>query len=238
MLDTATRNVIEGIVLRRIKLGQDWQQDMSQPLDPDAIFTALHVSREAQAQYQIHNRHSNMKDVVHELFDSGQLVGYQRSLEEVEAGTPKAWVYYPQFADPKTCQPAPARPGTATTVSTVTTAPIPQLPSPVAPLNGNAVATAATGLGGHQIDKRGRLWVPTAMIAGLGLKRSEWAYAMPGTQQVIVTKDDPQDASSYRYRVDKSGNIPLSRSCLNKGGLVGNSFDVVKVNDTVIIKAP
>ena len=230
-MDTATKDILESIVSRRVALGTDWLQDTNNSLSSDAMFTALDVSREAQSMHLVHERHNNMKHVVHEMYETGQMPDYQRTFMEVIPGQ-KAWVYYPQFADPNTYVSnfnKPAIPSTFVTSGTpvtITTG----IPSVFAGTSSTAVQT------GHTTDSRGRLLVPVKLIEQIGIPRLEWVSATPEPDRVVVTKYQPS-LLSYRYRVDKSGNIQISESCLQAASFKTSQYDFEVDGDKIIIKS-
>jgi hypothetical protein len=194
------------------------------------MFTALDVSREAQSVHSVYERHNNMKHVVHDMYETGQMPNYQREFREIIAGQ-KAWIYYPQFADPSTYVSNFNKIGIPSTVVTSGTPVVTSgTPVTITPLVGTTPQT------GHATDSRGRLLVPVKLIEQIGIPRLEWVSATPEKDRVVVTKYLPS-LLSYRYRVDKSGNIQISETCLQAASFKSSRYDFEVDGDKLIIKS-
>ena len=209
---------------------------MSKPLDPiltatiqqvvedkvknNELFTAFDVSRTVQNMGH-RERHMNMKHVVHDLFESQQLTGYDRTLVNVEAGKPEAWVYHPQGVDGTTYTP--------------THLPLPSTMTPQsfyqqgAPGSGTPAPTPATPTGGslssisfapstgkHRPDQRGAITVPARLIKQIGAKPGDsLAVDKDGSTLVISTT-----GQGRKYTVNTSTNIRIKRQTW--GSIVSN----------------
>lgn len=234
MCDSATMNVLEDIVTRRVNLGNAWlvATDGS-ALHEDATFTAFDISMEAKKDHGVSLRHREMKNDIHALFEQGRMPGYDRTAVDVRPGVPKAFVYYPNGSDPTTYKSRWVDQSNAQVVQVTAT----QNQMPL--LTTSSVMPAApVKKGAHDVDQRQRLTVPNDLVEALGAKPNDWLYAYPETDQVVVKAAHEPHLEPYHYRVDKSGNIRISQICLQEGGIGGQSYDTIRINDTIVVKLP
>lgn len=225
---------------------------MSKPLDPiliaqiqqvtldkaanNELFTAFDVSRTVQNMGH-KERHNNMKQHVHDLFESGQLQGYNRTLVTVEQGKPDAWVYHPQGVDARTYTP--------------TYQPLPNNMTPGAFYQGagspaQATAPAPTGnpslsavsfqsspvrvKGQHKPDQRGAVTVPAALITKIGAKSGDkLAVDKDGSTLVISTN------SPGRYTVNTSNNIRIKRKVWSQICDGSGQFEFEEKNGKIVV---
>jgi bifunctional DNA-binding transcriptional regulator/antitoxin component of YhaV-PrlF toxin-antitoxin module len=238
MCDYATQQVLESIVNRRAQVVDDWRNknDGSQP-PTDALFTALDISREAQSQHNVKERHRFMKNDIHQLVVNHQ--AFTRVLIEIQGvtdkpGVEKPFLYYPTGVDPVDAdriyksysnpQQQIAQAGQVT-ISVVST-PQAQLPAP----------TPATPSDDNlSTDNRGRLWIPAPLLREMGVNPGSQVYittendpnATPAPMRLRVTRNLPPNAQQAAvYIVDRHNNIALSRSCFAEAGLNGNKYEV------------
>lgn len=193
------------------------------------MFTAFDVSRTVQ-NLGHRERHTHMKHVVHDLFESGQLNGYSRTLIAVEQGKPEAWVYHPLNADPKTYtpshQPLPSGMTPQAFYQGSAPTPPPQTPSIstvsfVPPMNGK-----------HKPDARGAITVPAKYIKQIGGKPNDVLYVeRNGSQLVIATS-----GTGRPYTVNTSTNIRIKRKTW--GGIVssgGSDFEFEEKAGKIVV---
>mgnify|MGYP003431162763 CR=1 FL=1 len=184
------------------------QQVVEDKVQKSEMFTAFDVSRTVQNMGH-RERHLNMKHVVHDLFESGQLNGYNRTLVAVEPSKPEAWVYHPLTADPTQYKP---------TYQPLPTAMTPQsfyqqgaagsgTPAPSISSVSFAPSTATAVRGKHRPDKRGAITVPAKLIKQIGAKAGDaLAVEKDGSTLVISTA-----GAGRKYTVNTSLNIRIKR---------------------------
>lgn len=254
MCNAPTMQILSDCVSRRVTLGQDWVAAGSldtSTLDSRAMFTAFDITQEARLEHGVTERHGEIKGDVHGIFDNGQMDNYERCLITPRPGVPEAWLYFPEGADwtqykSKWAHLPPATQVLGQAVASIVQQAALGVGAQLDGVTGTCVgtisslpATITSNIGNHQVDNRGRLCIPTEMIKNLGLNIGEWAYAYSDGNSVVVAKSQPtMGTSAYSYLVDKSGNVRVSQACLVEAGIGGTHFDIVEINDTIVVKRP
>jgi hypothetical protein len=219
---------------------------MSKPLDPlliakiqqvaidkaanNEMFTAFDVSRAVQNMGH-KERHNNMKEHVHDVFATGQLPGYSRTLVVVEQGKPEAWVYHPQGVDPNTYTP--------------TYQPLPNNIAPHItpgafyqgnPSTGNPSLSSVTFQtsprvkGKHKPDQRGAVTVPAALITKIGAKAGDKLAVDPKGTTLVISKNLPG-----RYTVNTSNNIRIKRKVWSQICDGSGEFEFEEKNGEIVV---
>lgn len=220
MCDSSVAAIIESVVSQFCQQGK--------------MFTALDVSRTVQQQHGVRERHMNMKNEVHRLFADGAMVNpasgksYRRTTITLPGVPVPPWLYYEDGSDPTQY----VSQYTGQTPQAVLPPP-PPTPAPSAN-DGNDDeedddgATKADPDGVYHSDKRGRVWVPVQLIAAIGAAPGSVVYAVKGNvnnepclgiKRVLA----PTDSEGVAYKVDRHGNIAVSRGCLMEAGISSGS---------------
>lgn len=189
-----------------------------------------------------------MGNEIHAFFKNGALDDYLRSTITLPGVSPDPWLYYPpeknpaDYVSPHTGQNPTHVNGSAVTkttpsISVISGTPV-ALPS-ISATDDDDEDDASTpdADGTYHTDRRGRIWVPRKFIADLGLTSGQVAYAVTENATLkIVAVLDPSATEAVAYKVDRHGNIAVSKGCLVEAGLTGSSFDIDGDSSAVSIK--
>lgn len=192
------------------------------------MFTAFDVSRAVQNMGN-RERHMNMKEHVHDVFQTGQMTGYSRTLVAVEPGKPDAYVYHPISADPTQYKPNhQPLPSSLTPQSFYQGASTPAAPSTPSL---TSVSFSPPKRLKHQPDARGAISIPASLITKIGAK--------PG-DQLDVNKDGKTlviatSGSGRKYTVNTSSNIRIKRQTWGSIGDGTGVFQFEEKNGKIIV---
>jgi hypothetical protein len=188
------------------------------------MFTAFEVSLAAKER-GIRERHRHLRDTVHELiFEIGGPLDYTRTLRDV--GAPEqAWVYHLPADNPYRYRPLPRHDGPAVdhdAMPDVTLVMPHGIRNPIR-LHTAAHAPAMVPAGAHGTDQRGRLCIPVALLAqmGIGPGQSVDVRCSRFEEKVYITRpsaNQPQDLDA-RYVAEPDGNVRLTQMTLEKAGI-------------------
>jgi hypothetical protein len=184
-----------------------------QKISQNDMFTAFDISVFAKKEKGMTERHRNVKHVVHDLFVSGRMSGYDRTLIDIPGATEKAFLYHPIGADisqynAKDRSKFPNAGGSATatangiTVTSSTPAPTPSKKK------------------GYGVDRRGRLCVRNSFIKAVGWSQSDAVYVRAENGGLVLSLTYSPTAM---YDVDKDFNIRISPRTLRKCGIPTSS---------------
>jgi hypothetical protein len=238
-IDQSVSDILRGIVQDKINQGE--------------MFTALDISRESQWKNDVHERHDNMKSIVHEMFHNGEMPGYDRTLINIPTIPQSVWCYYSPLTDPSDYKSRwiGVKPGGEPkddSQAIVTSVPALSFNNE----DGNApddhditpVAQPAypaghpNNQGDYERDKRGRLWVSKPLIAQLNVKTGDILYVVVEPNQIKISPTNPVNPDQRMYQVDKNGNIAISKINFDQSGINTNKVDVVVAGDELVIKIP
>ena len=224
MCDTATYSIIRSIVSRRVALGQS---------NPEAMFTALDISREAQNNFGVTLRHRDMKNDIHAMYDNGEMSGYTRQGIQIDGVPGLPFLYFPYGADisqyksnfvpaKHSCNSISQSPqgvaGVAGVAGVGTPAPVPA-PANVpwsqayGRIHRHSPDPSSTTVCVY-VDNRGRVAVPNDMLKKIGLYPGDTAYVDFDSGSIRVRAGYDVDATNYT--VDRSGNVRIGRSTLQQ----------------------
>lgn len=179
-------------------------------------FTAWDITQELRQQ-NIRGYHSDFKQVVHNMFEAGDMSGYNRELRDM-GGPELAWFYYhthdyasQQYAS----SPAPT------------------------PLRTTPIVRSRTLVSGDPnddedgivacADKRGTVCVPSKAIRALGLQPGMSAVAIPCRVETKVSIEKPRNdvpANARWYTVDRDCNIRVTQGVFAEAYCFGPRFNV------------
>ncbi len=180
------------------------QQATLDKVAANEMFTAFDVSRTVQTLGH-RERHNNMKHVVHELFESGGISTYDRTLVTVEPGKPEAWVYHPAGTDPNQYKPVfQPLPSTLTPAGFYGNS---GAPTPTKPTL-SSVSFAPPQGGPKGIDQRGALLVPAKLVQQIGGKPGDQLDVVKENDTLVISTDG---VAGRKYTVNGSSNIRMRR---------------------------
>lgn len=207
------------------------------------MFTALDISRTAQWKDGLFERHDNLKGIVHQMFHDAQMGNYSRTLITLPGIPDSIWLYYdPNVSDPSTYKSVwmGVRPGSPPNAD----AQAQQGTVPALGFSNDDAAPQQAAPQGQQgdfdRDKRGRLWVSKPLVAQLNVNPGDQVFAIVEPNQVKITTDVTKLAGlDYRtYKVDRHGNIAISRLNFDKAGINNPSVNANVVNGEIVIALP
>jgi bifunctional DNA-binding transcriptional regulator/antitoxin component of YhaV-PrlF toxin-antitoxin module len=147
---------------------------------------------------------------------------YRRELIDVGAPT-KAFVYYPDGADPANYTPL-SRGGKSVSV-------IPQVALPAPAVDDDDDAEGD----GRRVDARGSLTVPSHLIIARGLNSGDRVFVQPDNGGLRITQKDDGNATTS-YVVDKNHNVRITQSHLTASGFaVTDTFDFNDSGDDILV---
>lgn len=187
-------------------------------------FTAWDVTQDLREQ-NVKGKHADFKQVVHQLFEHGEMLGYQRELRNLGSSVP-AWYYFhqadyckQQYASntatlPSSCYP---RPMVVTTLHDKQTTSV------------TSVAEADEIIA--RPDKRGTVCVPATAIKKAGLEIGDrvvvttdsWTQTI--TLQIFSTSDMLKDGCRL-YHVDKHYNVRITASAIDDAWAWAHEYKV------------
>lgn len=230
MCEPATANLIQEIIDRKINNNE--------------LFTAFDVSLAvkelASAKGEPVERHRHMKGTIHQTIEPFVQQGiYNSELWDVGAQT-RAFLYYPNGADPNTYVPVARR----------NAKPAPQQSGSLLPTTPGTLATDdgdfddGDGIdSGRKADKRGTLTVPNFLLRQAKIEHKDVAYATvrkdsQGRDTVVLSKRVPAGCAPLTtYTVDKGGNVRVCKATLETAGIADGAFDFEHIDDQVIIRS-
>jgi hypothetical protein len=206
------------------------KQVVTNRVDADEMFTAFDISLAvkeiAKKTGQQAERHRDMKGAIHAEMQNYLASGvYRRELVNVGAPT-KAFLYFPDGADPSDYVPV----GHQKSVSTVQPAALPS-PPPVATDDSDDDDEGD----GRRVDARGSLSVPSHLVLSRGLNSGDRIFVRPDNGNLVVSQVDNGNATTS-YVVDKNHNIRITQSQLAGSGFTPqDTFDFSDNGDDIVI---
>lgn len=208
------------------------------------MFTAWDVTVACRKAVKDRVQHYEVKREVHQMFDNGNMVGYNRQLANLPGVNPQPWIYYPPSADPNTYTGKPATPAAPSVVA---------LPAPTSSMStvdddDDDVDVAADGSVVYKFDTTDRLCVPNKLIRELNLKAGDEVEVVvcnstPNDEVCVVPKNVgypgvPPHVSSVvaNLTVDRYDNVRIGRATLNKVGINGVAFEIERHGNNNAIK--
>lgn len=203
-----------------------------------SMFTAYDVSVAVQDSGH-RERHVNMKHVVHEMWDGGEMTGYDRTLIPTPAGV-DAWLYHPKGADISGYKPQ-ARRGVAQSHGK---------PMSVQDFYGQGKAMPPSGIAtspavvdddeddgdAWKPDARGSLTVPAATLRAIGCSPGDCVRVFNDGGNVMVEKTAAAADDDYVYTVNTNLNARITKGTLEKvqakQGPNGYEFEVIHCGAT------
>jgi bifunctional DNA-binding transcriptional regulator/antitoxin component of YhaV-PrlF toxin-antitoxin module len=237
MLNREITDLIREIVSDRIALQES--------------FSAYDVTKELREQH-IRGYHSQFKEVVHEMFEQGEMGDYTRELKDF-GGPVMAWEYRPrqqQATAPNHLQPSPLRSyGPAQTVATPVapgvavlgvTGPSGSGPVPTSICGTTVPAVPSTDDSEREVkvDGRGTVCIPSALVRSAGLEPGDTAYVYCIPDQLIVSPEPWDEDADHKYTVDKHANIRITRAAQQAAGLQGVRLKIVVDDDEILVAQP
>jgi len=210
---------------------------VSVKMDAEEMFTAFNVTLEAQMQ-GVHRKNVELRDIIHMMYERGNMPDYTRTLKDIPGAPAPAWVYHPEHMSADDFMPldrtGQRRQKQATAIQVAQAAmgaspkaPVATAPQPTAPV---------PAVGAHVPDGRGRVCVPVEMVKSLGLVKGDDVYVAVNTERLEVTKGYPTaDVAVIGYVVDPRGNIRVSKQTLDRAQFKCSEFNIVAENGTVVI---
>lgn len=212
------------------------------------MFTALDITREAQHGHGVFAKHDDIKGYVHDLFHNAEMGNYNRTLITIDGVPGEVFCYYdPNISDPSEYRSrwigvrpggAPNDPGLA-----------PQAEVPALAFSnddGNMQLPSAQQMppqgvqGDYDRDKRGRLWVSKPLISQLNVKEGDTVFVLIEPAKVIITSDANKAVGKQTrlYRVDRHGNVAVSKVNFSDAGIDYQSVDANVENGDIVISKP
>ena len=215
MCDSATRQLIEDEVKNKVSNGE--------------MFTAYDVTCSIRKN-GTNETHNEIKEVVHDLFNQGDMVNYDRTRFTIPGKGSWAWLYFPIGTDYNDY----ARRFTSTSSSSTTTvSSVSSTPGFTAAVSGVSPVIAP--------DSEGRVNIPKQLLRDLGLYSQRSYCIVNGKNKVIVTTAkfargvDPKDV--LERWVPFNGAIRISKKVLSECGVsIKDSYVVEKSFDEVTVK--
>lgn len=201
------------------------------------MFTAWDVTLAVRKTVKARVQHFEVKREVHQMFDNGNMVGYNRELANLPNVDPQPWIYYPPSADPKTYTGKPVAPAAAAALPA---------PTPVASMTALDDGADIGGDGSvvYKWDTTDRLCIPNKLIREMGLKQGDEVEVVcavpPGNEVSVFQKGKPDYTKGLSnvatYVVDTYDNVRITRGALNKIGLSAVAFEIERNGDEIKVK--
>jgi hypothetical protein len=193
------------------------------------MFTVYDITKAARSASGLQFRHNDVKDEIHTVV--GQYApSYMRQLIDLPGVPVRPFLYFPQGSDPALYNVGGQSTVTAQNIQAASQNPAPTF-APASPSNDPDVV--------HP-DTRGRLWIPSSFIAGLGVSHPSPVYVtetdLPnGAKGLQITTAVPAGASkAVEYIVDRHANIAISAGILVDAGINGNQDYKVEGTATAV----
>lgn len=204
-------------------------------VNSDTMFTAWDVTVALRKRSKNNIQHYEVKKEVHQMFDQGNMTGYNRHLANLPNVNSQPWIYYSPSVDPTIYTGKPIVP----TAAVVLPSPTSSMSSVDSTDDGSDVA--ADGSLVYKFDTTDRLCVPNKLIRELNLKvgdEVDVVYTVPTTSEVCVVPKGglPGLSSIATYVVDKYDNVRISRAALTKIGINGIAFEIERHGTAIKIK--
>jgi hypothetical protein len=228
MLNIEITDLIREIVSDRIALAES--------------FSAYDVTKELREQ-NVRGYHSQFKEVVHQMFEQGEMADYTRELKDF-GGPVMAWEYQPrqqQATAPNHLQPSGVRSYGPTPSTTMPAKGTMVLPAVAGFCGTPAPAVSATTDDERQVtvDGRGTVCIPAAVVRAAGLEPGDVANVYCSPDQLVVSGEDWNAGDpDHQYTVDKHANIRITRVAQEAAGLNGVILKVVLDGDDILITQP
>lgn len=208
MANPIAEQIIEDLTLEKVNAGK--------------MFTAFDITLFAKKEKGMTERHNNIKHVVHDLFVSGQMPGYARTLINISGAPTQAFLYHPQGADvsqynPKDRSTFPNASGSANATANGMTATSTTTP---------ATTPTTSSKKGQTVDRRGRLCVSNKLIRQLAWKGSVFVKVVPGG----INLSNAPGGHLTSYWLDKDDNVRISARTLRKCGLATSNPAIDRYN--------
>ena len=204
------------------------------------MFTAWDVTLAVRKTVKAKVQHYEVKREVHQMFDNGNMVGYNRELANLPNVDPQPWIYYPPTADPKTYTGKPVAPAAAAALPA---------PTPVASMTALDDGADIGGDGSvvYKWDTTDRLCVPNKLVRDLGFKAGDEVDVVSVNtvqNEVCVVKKGETfpgapphlSATLATLTVDRYDNIRIGRTALNKASINGVAFEIDRDGDSIKVK--
>lgn len=195
MCDQFSQQLMDDIVAEKVRAGE--------------MFTALDVSREAQRR-GCTERHYQIKHVVHECFERGDMGGdYTRTLVRIPGAPIPPWLYHR------------------------TTARIRDYGALRRPTRGGGNGCRVDRRSRICVPVR---WLRGA---GLQPGDAALVSVDPRNSCLVLSRGGRRVARSRTlrtYRVDRDGNVRIAQTTLRKAALVGQAYDIAGDNTRVLIR--
>jgi hypothetical protein len=201
-----------------------------------ATFSAFDITKEVRAE-KVPVVHGELKEIVHRMFDDGQMPGYDRRL--VDYGGPvEAWQYYPKpaTADPDDDDldltiPAHLQPSSLRTYP---------LGGPATPVVASASDPPAPGV--FDADGRNTICIPSAFVRAMNYTPGDEAlvYIDPQSQCLFVSRRVPYQVGDDHlaakvYTVDKHHNIRVTEATQIAAGMHCGQFQIELISSEIVI---
>ena len=207
-------------------------------VNDNKMFTAFDVTRELRGRVKDRVQHHEVKREVHQMFTSGQVFGYNRTLANLPGVNPQPWIYHPLAADFTTYNGNPA--------AVTPVAPSPVLPS-ISSTDDDDDDDEDDNNRVYKFDSTDRLCVPNKLIRQLGLKCGDEVHIVcttPPTNEVAIVKKNhsfpgvpPHISSVFAdYVVDRYDNVRITKGAFNRIGLSGVAFEIEGDSDKIMVK--
>lgn len=204
--------------------------------------------------------HRNYANGAMQYDDGGSTRDYQRQLVDIPGVNGQAWAYYPDGVDPDNYDlshlvngPIDTKDASAAApASNPNSVPVPPLasaaPDPFGLSQGAGTATATAPVatttaapaaqGKYAVDKRKRLWIPRDFVKAAGGTRTTPLEVTIDNKSLVITAKGAAPKTPYTsYLVDSKGNIAISKNVFDAAGLNATSYDIIKMNNRVVVKS-
>lgn len=223
-------------------------QVVSERIDKNEMFTCFDITRILRHRGCMVD-HEEVRKVIHGLHGTDlppfRSSGYVRNGAVMLNGVGvRAEVYAPVKSDARFYDPNALNPSTPSVKAPAVSVPAKTTAPQVSPAKTTAPATAPKGLSkGTKIaddkrrfverDNRGRASVHNGFVQKLGLNPKSLAYVAKrnGGDGLVVMPKPSKTGLLATYRVDKSGNVRISRNILKAGGLDGAKKIKLRLTD-------
>jgi hypothetical protein len=196
--------------------------------DDNKIFTAFDVTKLLRNDGD-KVRHSEVRDVVHNLFNDNAFPTYYTKTSTCIAPGIYAVVFYPDYEDINQYDPNGI------------TAPVVKTPAPAVnqtPATNPTTPVTSITLFPSLVDSRGRYCIPAKIVREAQLQSGDTVLVSVNPKNISIELDTakPLDPNTYYfyYVVDKSNNIRLSAKVLKEAGFSTNYMPLVKAANGVI----
>jgi len=181
------------------------------------MFTAYDVTRKVRAM-NIQVFHKDVREVVRDMFSTGQMQNYSKRLMPIPSSPNPAFVYHPVTDDPANYDPLCNLPGNqVSSKSTATATPTPATPASTPDTDDDDDSDDVSTI---QLERQGDgfIRIPARYMRAIGIKPGDEVYVDPSGSSLTIEKVKSGSDEDKILHTDARNNLRISETRLNEGG--------------------